>query len=820
MAVRELFRHWTYQVFAPGSLLRERYNAFKSLLGHDDACMSLMADLEDIHYGRDPADWARVMDLYAQLRAAMERLVADMAQLSPTRYLDLSEYLKKIDFYIRLGLSLPEPDLGPPYVVGLADPAARPELIGGKAANLARVARETDLPVPEAFVVTANAFHYFLEAGELRDALDERLARLHLSRPDELGELAEEMQRLVLAADVPRDIAEPLTAAAAKLGRGGRVLAVRSSAVAEDGEASFAGQYESMLGVTPGEILVAYKKVLAAKYAAKALTYRILRGLSDQETPMAALVMPMVPARAAGVATSLEDSPGLGPHVAVYAIPGLGRSLVEGHVSVSACRASRERPSWLLTPCTGQPVIDALAVTTLSEAALDLEALFGRPQEVEWAQDELSREIVVLQSRQLQAEPERPESGPPPEVPPGRLLVAKAESASYGVAAGPVYLAETVLDVAAVPEGSVLAIATLTPALTRIVSRVAAVVARSGSRASHFAAVAREFGLPVVVNVPDVFEALTQDEVVTVDADHGLVIAGREEGLLAAAAERPRPSGPAAARLAGAMGYIVRLTLTDPSSPEFVPEKVRSLHDIVRFVHEKSVTEMFSLVGKGGRGLAGAKKLESRLPMTMYVLDLGGGLFDAAQAKDAVTPDDLKSVPMWAFWCGLSNPDVAWSEALHHVDWEEFDRVSAGIVSKDSKLLASYAVISGDYMHLMLRFGYHFSVIDSLCGSDDKMNYISFRFKGGGGSFEQRLLRLTLIKDILTRFGFTMESRGDLLDARFQRDTEQVVQKRLAMLGYLMAATRLMDMGLTEESVAGITADILAKMAGAGYDQV
>lgn len=819
MAVRELFRRWTYQVFAPGSLLRERYNAFKSLLSHDDACMSLMADLEDIHYGREPADWARIMDLYGRLRAAMERLVADMAQLAPTRYLDLAEYYKKIDFYIRLGLSLPEPDLGPPYVVGLAGPEARPELIGGKAANIARVKAETTLPVPEAFVVTANAFHYFLEVGELRGALDDRLARLRLSRPDELSELAEEMQRLVLGAEVPADIAAPLLAAARALGRDGRLLAVRSSAVAEDGELSFAGQYESVLGVAPEAILAAYRKVLAAKYSAKALTYRILRGLADQETPMAALVMPMVPARAAGVVASLEESLGLGGHVAVYAVPGLGQTLVEGHVSVSACRASRQRPSWLLTPCTGAPVVDALAVQTLAEGALDLEELFGRPQEVEWAQDEASGEIVFLQSRPLQSQPERAAPGAPPsEVPAGRLLVAKAEAASYGVAAGPVHLAETVLDVADVPEGAVLVIPTLPPALTRIVSRVAAVVARSGSRASHFASVAREFGLPVVVNVPEAFEILTPGEVVTVDADHGRVIAGREEGLLAAAAVRPQLDGPAAARLAGVMAHIVRLTLTDPASPDFAPEKVRSLHDIVRFVHEKSVSEMFSLVGKGGRGLAGARKLESRLPMTMYVLDLGGGLFDAAQAKDTITPDDVKSVPMWAFWCGLASPDVAWSEALHHVDWEEFDRVSAGVIAKDSRLLASYAVISGDYMHLMLRFGYHFSVIDSLCGADDKLNYISFRFKGGGGSFEQRLLRLTLIKGILTRFGFSMESRGDLLDARFQRDTERVVQKRLAMLGYLMAATRLMDMSLTEESVAGITADILAKMAGAGYE--
>ena len=149
---------------------------------------------------------------------------------------------------------------------------------------------------------------------------------------------------------------------------------------------------------------------------------------------------------------------------------------------------------------------------------------------------------------------------------------------------------------------------------------------------------------------------------------------------------------------------------------------------------------------------------------------------------------------MWALWWGLSSPDVAWNKDLLHVDWEEFDRISSGIFKADSALLSSYAVLSANYMHLMLRFGYHFSVVDALCGSDSKNNYINFRFKGGGASFDGRLMRIEFITRVLTHHGFTVTSKADLLDAKCSRDEEKVIQKRLAVLGKLLAETRLLDM--------------------------
>lgn len=91
-------------------------------------------------------------------------------------------------------------------------------------------------------------------------------------------------------------------------------------------------------------------------------------------------------------------------------------------------------------------------------------------------------------------------------------------------------------------------------------------------------------------------------------------------------------------------------------------------------------------------------------------------------------------------------------------------------------------------------------MLDSVCAAEANSNYVHFRFKGGGGSLEQRLLRLEFLVEVLTRLGFDCATRGDMLDARYARKSEGETQKRLAALGYLTAVTRLMDMGLKDRA--------------------
>jgi pyruvate,water dikinase len=288
------------------------------------------------------------------------------------------------------------------------------------------------------------------------------------------------------------------------------------------------------------------------------------------------------------------------------------------------------------------------------------------------------------------------------------------------------------------------------------------------------------------------------------------------DDLLDAAPSRPRPKeGETWQRMTKVMPHLTKLNLTEPHARNFAPNGCRSLHDIVRYTHETAVREMFTLVGKGGRGLGAAKKLDSGLPLTMYVLDVGGGLTQGAHAKQTVSPKDLAGTPMLALWRGLATEKAVWNDDMPHMDWEEFDRISAGVFAKDSKVLASYGVLSEDYLHLMIRFGYHFSVLDSVCGTEANANYVNFQFRGGGGSFSQRVMRLEMIGNVLSRFGFETQSKGDLFEASFQRGGLDDTARRLTLLGALMAETRLMDMRLTQEAhIAEAVEQFLADHGG------
>jgi pyruvate,water dikinase len=157
---------------------------------------------------------------------------------------------------------------------------------------------------------------------------------------------------------------------------------------------------------------------------------------------------------------------------------------------------------------------------------------------------------------------------------------------------------------------------------------------------------------------------------------------------------------------------------------------------------------------------------------------------------------------MRPLWAGLADERVDWDESQLHMDWETFDRISAGIFRKDSRILASYSIIASEYMHLNIRFGYHFSIVDALCGEFPGANYIKFRFKGGGAALSQRAHRLTFIRQVLERFGYEVLIKGDMLDAAYMRMPVDETARCLYVLGLVLAVTRLMDMKLAEASDA------------------
>ncbi|TIH12920.1 pyruvate, water dikinase [Marinifilum sp. JC120] len=796
-------KFWAESLLAPRALLQRKYEAFKILLEYDSQALDLVADLEELFYGRKLSDRMQVNCLQNQLAQAVYGMIGELQEMHPHRFHELLSEFQRIDLVARNAVVLSVPDSEPPYTVPLAVAGECPQLAGGKGANLGRVHELGHVEALPGFVVTANAFHSYLEHNNLREAVNKMLCRMEVGNVRLLSSLTLELQELVLDGEVPPGVAGEIQRGLETYLDGTGWLAVRSSALAEDSEISFAGQYASELYVHPDDVLEAYKRVLAGKYCPRAVSYRISNGLTDNDTAMAVLIVPMIDARSSGVVYSMDPDCLSRDSVGIYGVSGLGGSLVDGSVVPVKGSLHRGREPRLVSECafdrSGLP--DEHMLIQLAKCALKLEEQFGCPQDMEWAVDQ-DGQFHILQTRPLQQEAEGLGAEPAPIA--AMPVLEGLERAARGAGCGEIYFAHSGEDIARIPEGAIVVTPALKPSLLTFAAKMNGVLSAAGSRASHFGSVARERGIPVLVG--DVMDCFEPGQLVTVDGMAGAVYDGCVEDVLTRSCVDAQVSPRILDLYKEMVAPMVHLKLVDPQGENFNPAGCDSLHDLVRYCHEMAVQEMFLLVDKRGLGMGNSKRLATSLPLVVYLIDLEQGLNSGVGQKKEILPDDIQSIPMQAFWKGLADKRVDWPEKMTHVDWEEFDRMSAGIFSKDSKLLASYGLLAEDYLHLLVRFGYHFSEVDSLCGSVSGQNYIKFRFKGGGAGFDNRVLRLEFIAKALEYYGFETEMRGDTLSAFSSRLDSRATAQQLIVLGYLMAVTRMMDMRL--ENSAQVDAEL------------
>ena len=162
-------------------------------------------------------------------------------------------------------------------------------------------------------------------------------AGLAATAPDDLpglARLAAAARPLVLAADIPADIAEAVRDAYTALGTDAPV-AVRSSATAEDLPfASFAGQQDTFLNVVGADaVLAAVRQCWASLWTDRAVSYRATHGISPSAVSLAVVVQQMVDAAVAGVLFTANPVTGRRHEAVIDASPGLGEAVVSGAVN-------------------------------------------------------------------------------------------------------------------------------------------------------------------------------------------------------------------------------------------------------------------------------------------------------------------------------------------------------------------------------------------------------------------------------------------------------------------------------------------------------
>ena len=815
---------------------RDRYHHFKLLLNANNEALRIMSEMEEALRGIQPFGMTFVLSRCTTISTNVWQISNNLNQLAPGKYEALYERFKetqlKINPFIRHQAVSKE---GPMVIPLQSVNKDLTDLVGTKMANLGELKNRMHLQVKNGFAITVKGYDLFMQYNDLPSEITRRIQATDVKRLDQLFSLCADIQQLIIRAPIPEElesaISEHYHILEREEGKGVKV-AMRSSALGEDlSRTSFAGQYRSELNVSAENILQAYKEIIASKYGLPAMTYRLNRGIRDEDASMCVGCMGMVDAICGGVTYS-RNPLDFTNAIVINSVWGLPKSVVDGSAPADLFVISRDEPMEIIQkeiPSKGEkfvcypdegvcrleirgdestsPSLNDGQAFELARLAVKLEGYYGVPQDMEWAiQGDGS--IVLLQCRPLQQMEEHlarhikiaSEEEPAP------VVLRGGVPASPGAASGPVFIVKKDMDALRFPEGGVLVAAQSLPHWATLLNRAAAVITGQGSLVGHLGNVAREFGVPALFGVKGVMDRLKDGDMVTVDAEGMSVYQGRVDSLLKS--EGPPKNlmegSPVYEALKGAAQYIVPLHLLDPDSPDFKPGNCRTLHDITRFSHEKAVHEMFQFGKEHQFPERSSKQLFYKVPMQWWILNLDDGFNDEVEGK-YVKLDNVASIPMLAFWDGFVA--VPW-DGPPAIDGKGFMSVvfrstrntalTPGVRSRYAD--RNYFMISKNYCNLNSRLGYHFSTMEALVSDRVNENYVGFQFKGGAADYERRLKRTHFIKEILEKYDFRVEVREDNLIARVEHHEKEYMKERLQILGYLTLHTRQLDMIMANDS--------------------
>jgi len=437
--------------------------------------------------------------------------------------------------------------------VGKEDVAA----VGGKGANLGEMVR-AGVPVPPAFIVTAEAYRRFLRESGIAPAIRDLLSSLDVNDSLALQKTCARIRELIRSAPMPREIEEAIREGYRRLGDG--LVAVRSSATAEDlAEASFAGQQATFLNVEgEDQVVKAVQDCWASLYEDRAVFYRAQKGFDHLEVAIAVPVQRMVQSQRSGVIFTVEPVTGQANRIVIEAVYGLGEAIVSGAVSPDtyvvekatlrilekqvsrqdrrlvldpAARSHRHRNRWEEVPREErerQKLSDD-EIRTLASMARAIEEHYGFPQDIEWAEE--GGQFYIVQARPVTVTVATSAEAPPEEE--GAPVLLQGSPGSPGVAAGPVKVALKAEEaLAKVREGDVLVTTMTAPDWVPAMKRAVAIITERGGRTCHAAIVSRELGIPLVMGVEGATEKLRDGQLVTVDGSSGRIYDGRAEKRL------------------------------------------------------------------------------------------------------------------------------------------------------------------------------------------------------------------------------------------------------------------------------------------------
>lgn len=291
--------------------------------------------------------------------------------------------------------------------------------VGGKGFSLIRMAG-LSMPVPPGAVLTTSFFEPWFE--EIKASETWRL--LTQAGQDRWPALCAELKRLsgtIALTGGQRQALEQCRQALLKM-TGEGLFAVRSSSPEEDlASASFAGGYETRLGVRLEHVEDAVRHCFASSLDERVLVYKAQHGFDVLAPRTAVVVQQQIASEVSGVAFSLNPLTNDYDEAVIDANWGLGESVVSGQASpdhfvvdrvsgkvVERQVGAKQVSIWLgpdggtLTRSNHRSAELTLGEDQLAEVTATLggiETVYGEPTDIEWAY--AAGQLFVLQARPI-----------------------------------------------------------------------------------------------------------------------------------------------------------------------------------------------------------------------------------------------------------------------------------------------------------------------------------------------------------------------------------------------------------------------------------
>lgn len=829
--LKQLFKKPAYQDKAGEDIFKEKYSAFQDLLNKNNQVLEIMADMEEKLSGEFLFDRQYIETNIKAITNGVKNIIDDLNKISKNKYSALYDKFSLIVSSIEK-VTVRKKEIPVSSFVIPFDEIDKEmlDMVGGKNAHLGEVKNRINIPTPDGFAITAFAYKRFMEYNGLLEKVNKKLSELQIYNMEQLNKVSREIQDMVAESAIPDDLHDDIKKAVEKLKlRAGETLrvSVRSSALQEDGDFSFAGQYSTFLNVLPESILQKYKEVVASLFTPRAIFYYKSKGFQEYEMVMSVGVIAMVDASAGGVMYSKDPNAPWNDNVIISAIRGLGKCAVEGVVTPETyiisrhphpftiiekkipiqetmliCKPDGELEEVLLPDdMKGKSCLTDEQIKTLAGYAVAIEDHYECPQDIEWAIDKNGC-VYILQTRPLRMlEVESEKLKIPRRIKGYNILLDKGVIACKGIGCGKAFVLRREEDLKDFPEGAVLVARHTSTKFVTIMNKASAIITDVGGITGHMASLAREFQVPAILDAETATDVIKHGQEITVDAFNCNIYEGRVEELIAfSKREEPFKGTELFKTLQKALKWVVPLNLVDPEDENFKPEFCNTLHDITRFCHETGMHEMFRINDIPSGQIGEARRLLAGIPLSVSLIDLGG---EIKGGNKKLLPEHIISIPFNAFFKGLAS--MRWPEPKPF-DAKGFLGMMAHTATIPEQELRktgeeSFSFISSEYMNFSLRLGYHFSTVEAYAGENINDNYIRFFFKGGGAVTDRRLRRVRLITEILKKLDFRIKVHEDVIDANITKYKKHSIEEKLEILGKLTVYTKQLDMVMYNDAI-------------------